>query len=420
MKKFALLPILFLVISCQPSGKSNIHMQSFEAVWQTVNEKHYDPDFGGLDWQEVHDRYRPMFTRIKEGLEFRSTINEMLFELGLSHLLVASEADLKMFLPDLFADAGIGVDMELIAGKAVLRTVDPSSPADRAGLRAGFVLEKVDAVSVQEIAAQVDEKRFPPLNNRHRRGNITNMLLGRIYGQAGTSVSLTFRDEKGRSYTKEIVRKTRGQGRVMAEVMPPFFIEFEARRLGNKMGYIRFNHFANPVDQDFILALESMRDAPGIIIDLRGTSGGFLSTMDTMARYLLKKEALFYTFKMRNENVEKVLTPAQNAYTGPLALIINERSLSCGEIFASSLKALGRAVIVGERSPGYSLIANWIKLSNGDAFMHTIALNRTPDGRILEDNGAVPDIQVNLNVRKLLDGIDTQLQAAVDHLQGGQ
>ena len=395
-------------------------MQSFEAVWQTVNEKHYDPTFGGLDWQEVHDRYRPRFASVKGDPEFRSTINEMLFELGLSHLLVASGDDLKMFLPNLFADAGIGVDIGLIDGEAVLKTVELSSPAAQAGLRPGFVLKTIDGVSIQEVAAQVDVRRFPPINDRNRRANITNLLLGRLYGRPGTSVTLSYRDEKGRRHSKEVVRKSRGPGTLIGDTLPPFFIEFEARMLENKLWYIRFNHFAEPAGKYFKLTLESMKNTQGIIIDLRGTSGGFLKTMEVMARHLLKNEALFYTFEMRDKKINKVLLPAENAYTGPVVLIINELSLSCSEIFASSLRDLGRAVVVGERSPGYSLIANWTTLPNGDAFMHTIALNRTPEGRVLEDLGVVPDIHVKLDPEKLLAGIDPQIQSAVEYLRTNQ
>ena len=74
-------------------------------------------------------------------------------------------------------------------------------------------------------------------------------------------------------------------------------------------------------------------------------------------------------------------------------------------------------MIIGERSPGFFLVANWIKLPNGAAFMHTIAQPFTPDGKVIENVGVIPDIEVRLNRNLLLEGKDTQLQAAIEYIK---
>lgn len=420
MKRIALLIIIITLVFLQVTAAQDLRMESFETVWRVVSEEHYDPTFGGLDWQEIHDRYRPGVAKAGSDAQFRTLINTMLFELGLSHLLVASHDDLKKFLPTLFAEAGIGVDVDLIGDKVVIKSVAPLSPAAKAGLHPGLLIESVEGVSIKQIIAETESKLIPPFNDRNRQNIIILQLLGRIYGPVDTSVSLAYRDEKERVHRKEISRQIRGQGRVLSNSLPPFFIEFEAKMVESNIGYIRFNHFADPVSQNFAAALDLVRNSAGIIIDLRRTSGGFLKTLDAVAGHLVEKEALLYTFKMRDRNIIRNIVPAQDVYTGPVALIIDETSMSCSEVFASSMQTIGRAVIVGERTAGYSLIANWIRLPNGDSFMHTIARNRTPDGRVLEGYGVVPDVEVKLDQKSLLRGIDSQLQAAIEYLKKNQ
>lgn len=417
MKKLLITIILVFVVILSCKKEHAEYVSGFETVWQTVNQKHYDPTFGGLNWQEVHDRYRPQIGSAQSDKEFYALVNKMLFELNLSHLLITSHDDLKLFLPTLFADGSIGISINLLNGDPVITSVEPGSPGDQAGLRSGFILEVIDGVTIEQILSGGEKKLIPPYNKRNRRNNMTLLLLGQVYGPPDSEVSLTYLDEYGRRHKKAILRKARGPGRVFSEALPPFFIEFEAMRLENNIGYIWFNHFADPVDEKFINAMKSMRDAPGLIIDLRGTSGGFISTLNTIARHVLLQKGSFSIFKYRDKTIDNILAPVKDAYRGPVVVLINVTSMSCSEIFASSMQTIGRAVIVGERSPGYSLIASWMRLPNGAAFMHTIAQNRSPDGRILEGHGVVPDIEVELDREALLKGRDSQLQAAIAYLR---
>jgi carboxyl-terminal processing protease len=84
-------------------------------------------------------------------------------------------------------------------------------------------------------------------------------------------------------------------------------------------------------------------------------------------------------------------------------VLIDVRSTSASESFAGSMQSINRAVIVGERSPGYCLLANWKKLLNGMSFMYAFAQPIMPDGKMIEGNGVVPDIEVRLNREALLE-----------------
>jgi carboxyl-terminal processing protease len=294
--------------------------------------------------------------------------------------------------------------------------VHPGTPAEQAGLQPGFMIERIDGKPVDQIIKESEAFLIPPFNSRNRINNLSGMILGHISGRPGTTVALAFQDEAGTRTASAIERKSRGRGRSVMDAMPPYYAEFEARQLEENIGYVRFNHWAEPVDSEFIAALASMRDTHGLIVDLRGNPGGFLSVVHTITKHLLKNKSNVSAWKFRNKSVEYSFDPAQDAYHGPLVVLMDVRSTSSSEYFAGSMQSIGRAVIVGERSPGYLLITNWKKLLNGASFMYAFAQPVMPDGKIIEGHGVVPDIEVTLDRDALLKGMDTQLEAAKAHI----
>ena len=415
MKKSVI--ILFLILTTTLSCTTRYrNMHSFETVWQTVNQVHYDPTFGGVDWKAVHEQYKPQIAAAENKEESFLLINHMLFELNLSHLLAVYPDDLRRYMPVLFAEGDIGVDVRLLDGEAVITQVRTGTPAAQAGLRPGLVIERIDGKPVEQIIQEGEALLIPPFNPRNRLNNLSGYISGYIYGPAKTEVKINFRDIDGKGKETVIHRKSRGRGIVAMEAMPPYFVEFEARRLGQNIGYFWFNHWADPVDTKFIAALASMHDVRGLIIDLRGNPGGFLSVVHTITKHLLAEKTRVSSWKFKNQRVEYSFDAARNAYLGPVVVLIDVRSTSASEYFAGSMQSIHRAVIIGERSPGYLLIANWKKLSNGTSFMYAFAQPIMPDGKIIEGNGVVPDIEVKLDRNALLKGKDTQLEAAVNYI----
>jgi carboxyl-terminal processing protease len=102
-----------------------------------------------------------------------------------------------------------------------------------------------------------------------------------------------------------------------------------------------------------------------------------------------------------------------------LVLLIDQLTGSAGELFAGCLQAMGRAVVVGERSPGAVTESDMMVLPNGAIFMYPVAQLATPDGIVLEGHGVVPNIEVRLDREMLLKGIDSQLEAAIAYLEKG-
>lgn len=386
----------------------------FEIVWQTVNERYFDPTFGGLDWNEVHDRYQQLMLTAESDEEFYTFLNMMLFELDVSHVAVIPPDDLEQIDRVLSAEGNIGIDIRLIDDFAVITSVSRGSPGDLAGLRPGYLIQSIDGRTIEQISEEV--VLIPPMHERNKRKRITDAVLTRAYGSPGTTVEVTFLDGNDDVHNRSIVHANRPGGEVIDEGLPAFYTEFEARRLNGGIGYIRFNAFLPPVDQKFFQAVESMGDTAGLIIDLRGNHGGVFEVRKALAEKVLMEPTLFWTYERRDETRNVILDPAQQVYKGPIAVLIDALSVSSAEEFSGGLQSIGRAVIVGGRSPGIVVVGEWMQLSNGATFMYPVGQTKTSDGTILEGHGVQPDIEVALDRSSLLRGIDTQLEAAIQYL----
>ena len=92
----------------------------------------------------------------------------MIFELNLSHLLVATRSDLKRYMPVLFAEGTIGIDHKWIDEEAVITSVIPGTPAGMAGLRPGYIIAGIDRNSIEQIVSNENTYLTPPFNSRNR------------------------------------------------------------------------------------------------------------------------------------------------------------------------------------------------------------------------------------------------------------
>ena len=405
-------------------------MESFETVWQTINEKHIDPNFNGLDWNEVHDRYQPQIATAKNEEEFYLIVNKMLFELNISHIAVVPPDDLGQIDPILSAEGSIGIDVRMIEDNAVITSVNSGSVGDQAGLQSGYIIKSINGIDIEKITdlkyiddiklQDIEQKKsvdwnilIPPYNERNRKKNITGAILEKIYGPSDTSVSIEYVDEKGDSYLKKIVRAQRKGKMQFDDALPPFFVEFESKLLENNIGYVRFNAFMPPVHNKFKDTIKSMQDTTALIIDIRGNHGGFFDVRKAVAETLVKDRVLFWSYQGRDKTREVYLEPADSVYEGPVVVMVDHLSVSSAEEFSGGLKAIKRATIVGERTPGVVVTGNFEKLPNGATFVYPKAWTITADGTVLEGHGVVPDIEMALDRNELLQGKDSQLEAAV-------
>jgi carboxyl-terminal processing protease len=404
---------LGIFVELTPSQSENkVYLSIFETVWKKVNDTYFDPTFGGLNWKDIHDRYLPQITAALKDEEFYILINKMLWELKVSHANIVPPGSLARYEPLVFAEGSPGIDIRVLKGAAVVTSIKLESPASQAGLRPGYVIWAIDGIPVDEIVREAESRMSPPYNSRGRIAWITKRILSRIYGAPGTEVSIVYSDKSGEKTEKKIARIKRNGVAVGPNIF--FATDFEARRLDNGIEYIRVNTLQPQFAAQISKAIKSMGDVRAVIFDLRGNSGG---EIEQMPELFLEERALLYLNRSRNGETKVFFDPAEDAFKGPLALLIDPLSGSASELFAACLQAIGRAVVVGERSPGSVMEMDRQIFQNGAIFMYPVAQMVTPNGTVLEGHGVVPDIEVGLDREMLLKGIDSQLDAAVRYIE---
>jgi len=190
----------------------------------------------------------------------------------------------------------------------------------------------------------------------------------------------------------------------------------ETRKIGPDIGYIAFNGFVAPM---IIMppvndAMKSFMRTAGIIIDLRGNTGGQADIVTGIAGWLVaEKGRHFGIIQLRNQTLKLVVRPRPEIYPGRVAILVDGLSLCATEVFAGGLRDLGRARIFGSHTGGAALGGAVEKLPNGDGFMYAFANYVTAGGLTFEVNGLAPDVEVKSTREALLQGQDPALEAAI-------
>lgn len=394
-------------------------LELFDTVWRLINDGYFDPTFGGKDWKMIGDRYRQMLATAQDDRSFwLEVLNPMLFELGVSHLVALP----PQFARDLdrmtFSSGSLGFDIRSLDEKAVVTRVDKGSPADMAGLRPGFVIISLDGRTLSDLAAEA--LKTPPDNERNRRANVIQNMRGLLFDETGKQVIVEYLGEGDQPRSADLQFASRGGSACAPFVpkLPPACAEIEVKLLADGIGYIRFSGFLDAALDGVLRAINDMHDVPGLIIDLRGNPGGVFPVRKAIASQLVGEPKLFIRYQHRDGLEEAYLEAVAHPYPGLLVILVDELSASSSEEFAGSLQALDRATIVGSQTPGRCLTADIVPLPGGGLLIYPNGQSQTLDGRVLEDNGVVPDILANLDRYELLKGRDAQMEAAIEYLKG--
>jgi len=390
---------------------TDVRQETFEMVWRTVKEKHFDPTLGGLDWDKVRVQYEPLAAAAKSDRDFYDVLRQMLGELHQSHFnIIPPDAIVEDSSPEP-RGGSIGIDVRLIDSQALISRVEPGSRGAAAGLRPGFIIKRVDDYTVEQVVSMFAKSKETQAITATR---ITRTLLARINGSPETTLRLAYLNEKDEPREVTITReRLKGEMSQRFGNFPPQYTEFETKRLANGVGYIRFNIFVTSLMDRIRSAIRSMTDAPGLIIDLRGNPGGFGGMAAGITGLLEARQISLGEMKQRSSTMKFMAFPQPNPYLGPVALLVDGGSASTSEIFAAGLQEIGRATIVGERTMGAALPSIFGKLPTGAIFQYAVGDFKTPKGTLIEGLGVKPDIEVKLNRRALLEGRDAQLDAAV-------
>ena len=280
------------------------------------------------------------------------------------------------------AFGGIGVTMGFKDNRVTIISVLPDTPGAAGGLKAGDEILAVDGTPVSEW--QPEEVAF------------------HIRGEVGTDVTLSIRreGEEDRNYTLT-------RGTIQLRSVHGKLLE------GTEIGYIRITSFAENTGSEFKETYEQLGNEgmKGLVVDLRENPGGLITSCVDVAKLLVPKGPIVSVVERDGSKEEYDSDLEAPAY--PVVVLIDGNSASASEILSGALQDTGAATIVGTTSYGKGSVQVVVPMLHNDGLKLTIAKYYTPNGRMIDGTGIVPDVKVELPS----DGSsDTQLEKAKEIL----
>ena len=290
---------------------------------------------------------------------------------------------------------GLGIEIGMESGVVKVIAPIPDTPADKAGIKAGDYIVRIDDEQVQ--------------------GKSLMEAVKLMRGPVNTTIKLTIR-RKGNRKALEFNIK-----RKIIEVS-----SVDSRILGEKknIAYIQLKSFNEKSDKQFfkiIKDFEKKSSSPiGYIVDLRNNPGGLLTQAINITDLFLDDGEIVSTKGRKISETRRFFARKGDAINGkPIIVITNSGSASASEIFAGALKDHKRAIILGENTYGKGSVQSIIPLKNGGGMRLTISKYYLPSGKSISEVGVTPDILVEEKGDgfKINSETDNQLNYAVNLLK---
>ena len=288
---------------------------------------------------------------------------------------------------------GLGIEVGMEAGVVKVITPIDNSPAEKAGVKAGDYIVKINGIQVQ--------------------GKTLSEAVELMRGPVGTGIELTVRRSgEKKALTFKIVREIIQIKSVKADI------------LEKNIGYLRLTSFnENSGDQikKEIKNLENNKKINSYILDLRNNPGGLLSQAIRISDFFLNDGEIVSTKSRKASENRKWFAKKGDLTNGKsLIVLINYGSASASEIVAGALKDHKRAILLGENSYGKGSVQSIIPLKNNGAIRLTVAKYYLPSGKSISEVGVSPDIEIteDSDEFKIKTDTDNQLSYAIKLLNG--
>jgi carboxyl-terminal processing protease len=386
----------------------------FEKVWRDIYDLYYDPAFHGVNWVQIHEQYLPKIRDSKDD-DFYALLRRMTGELHDAHTRFYSPEQWKRI--KLHEHAGLGFTAADVDGKIAIAAVDWNSEAFRAGLKPGMIVQTIDGKPIAERIAEAAAAREASSSERADR-----LLAYRdaFSAPVGSTAKIVLLRNDGSVFEAQVTAR-------IYQNLP----KVESRSLPSGEAYIGFDEFSRFSAKAFKRALQASRNAPGVIVDLRGNGGGELDPMIAIAGYFLNDKTLIAKYSTRNGKpiawfggmvkLKLDVEAGQHGdaiYTGPVTLLVGPRTASASEIFTGGMQEIGRVKVIGTQTCGCVLgITKPREMKGGGVLEISESMWMTPKGRKLEGDGITPDKIVAPTIADLQQKRDPVLAEAEKSLQ---
>ncbi|WP_303911582.1 S41 family peptidase [Bacteroides mediterraneensis] len=286
--------------------------------------------------------------------------------------------DLEAVTADLKGSfSGIGIQFTIQDDTIHVNNVIQGGPSEKVGLMAGDrIVEVDDSAFVGKIVTNEE-------------------AMKRLKGEKGSKVKLGVY----RPGEKELLHFTVVRGNIPVKSIDAAYM------INDKVGYVKVNKFGETTYPELLIALAKLnqKNCEGLIIDLRGNTGGYMAAAIQMVNEFLPNNRLIvYTQGRKSPREDYNSNGTGSNQKMPLVVLVDEGSASASEIFAGAIQDNDRGTIIGRRSFGKGLVQQPIEFSDGSAIRLTIARYYTPSGRCIQkpyEKGKESEYELDLLTR---------------------
>ena len=286
--------------------------------------------------------------------------------------------DLEAVYADLKGSfSGIGIQFTIQNDTIHVNSVIQGGPSEKVGLMAGDrIVEVDDSAFVGKIVTNSE-------------------AMKRLKGEKGSKVKLGVY----RPGEKDLLHFTVIRGNIPVKSIDAAYM------INEKVGYIKVNKFGETTYPELLIALAKLnqKSCEGLIVDLRGNTGGYMAAAIQMVNEFLPNNRLIvYTQGRKSPREDYNSNGTGSNQKMPLVVLVDEGSASASEIFAGAIQDNDRGTIVGRRSFGKGLVQQPIEFSDGSAIRLTIARYYTPSGRCIQkpyEKGKESEYELDLLTR---------------------
>jgi carboxyl-terminal processing protease len=372
----------------------------FEDVWSLVNERYIYTDFHGVDWDHMRGEYGPKIAAAETPEQFYRLMKEMMALLDDDHSVYETPqevAEQQAIFDGQLEYAGIGAVIRTVEEGGLIMQLATGSPAEEAGLKPRELVVAIGTIPF------TDTEAFGP-----------GGPIGSVRGLPGTSVELTIRGRDGVDRQVEIVRRPVASGA---------FSDVEAQRLPDSdIVVLRVSTFFID-DLDGLIRAEIERELQAgpisaLLVDVRDNGGGRVDYMLNSVGLFAEDCLIGSTESRRGDN--ELYTPyglvMPEIAELPVAVLINDGSVSAAEMFAAGMRECIGAKLVGMTTAGNTENLRGYTLADGSELWLAELIYILPNGEPNEGKGVEPDRSIDAEWWRFDPQDDPHVQAAIELL----
>lgn len=349
----------------------------FLTGWEKIQSEYYDKTLNHQDWDKWKHHY---LAKIKTKEDAYVAIDSAIESLD--------DPYTRFLRPEEFEEQnisinaklyGIGVNISEIAGKTIIVGILDGTPAQKAGLKPGDIISKVGNIDI--------------------KGFKINEVAKLVRGPVNSNIRMTvMRDKK-----KMVFNVTRKEIK----------IKTVSYKMTDGIAHITISSFlSQETPNEVEEALDKSQKAKGIILDLRGNTGGLLPNAVVIANMFLPHGNIVSIVDRNGKSTDIEANLNYDYVRKPLVVLIDEGSASASEILSGALKDYHRAILVGKKTFGKGLVQKIETIQGENGLNITIAKYLTPAGNDINKKGIEPDYKVDYSKTDFLKHKDPQLDKA--------